>query len=128
MIKAVLMVGDRLVGIFEAVEPQARLRFCVSMMAEPLSVTTNENITATFSSSSTIFNQIIIFSLHRRIGYDTYEYQYEHVETNEKFRITIQESFEFLRESNEKINLDKLKQKFRSREKMTELLLKYYRS
>lgn len=122
------MVGDRLVGILEAVEPQARLRFCISTRAEPLYVTTSNSISTDTFSSSSIISQNIIFRLHRRIDYDIYEYQYDHVETNDKFRVSIQERFEFLRESNEKVNLDKLKQRFRSKEKMTELLLQYYRS
>lgn len=130
MIKAILMVGDRLVGIQEITEPLSHIRFHVAMMAEPITIMTDDDssTTAAFSPSSNILNQRIIFQLHRRIGYDQYEYQYAHVEGNRHYSVSIRESIESLRESDENVNLNNLKTRFRSREKMTELLLRYYRS
>jgi len=127
LIEAILLIGDRLVNIFKTEQPLEYLRFYVSMMAQPIDFTSTANFDVS-ATASTVFCQNIIFRLSRRIGYNRYEYQYDHVETNEKFRVSIQENVQFLREPNEKINLNILRQRFRSKEKMTELLLRYYRS
>ena len=119
------MIGDRFVGIHRIDRPIESLRYAVSMMCEPISLTSDYSMTA---SSTTIFTQHIIFRLHRRLDYNKYEYQYMHNETNEKFAVQIRENIELLMEPTEIINLDKLKSKFRSKEKMTKLLLRYYRN
>jgi len=104
LIEAILMIGDRLVGIKEMPTPLSAIRFCVALMAEPLySSSSIYDITSTVYPS-TVFSQYLIFKLHRRIGYKQYEYQYDHIQTNERFAIQIHESFEFLQEPNEKIN------------------------
>ena len=123
------MVGDRLVGIVETKEVMPTIRYCVALQAEPIfSTSSTANNWGTFSGSSDILFQHIIFRLQRRLSSYQYEYQYDHVQLNEKFAVKINESFEFLREPDSEINMAKLKAKFRNKEKMTELLLRYYRS
>ena len=122
MITALLMVRDRFVGMTELESPLNYIRYSCAMMLEPLIITDS----ATFSPSSAILNQEIIFRLHARVDYDKYEYQYEHVQTNQKFSVIIHEAFESLPDEN--VNLDKLKNKFRKGDDMKKLLLQYFRS
>ena len=72
----------------------------------------------------------MIFRIDRQIGHCLLRYVFDYATGQVRnYGDYIIEVFDegFL-EPDENVNLDKLKQKFRSREKMTELLLKYYRS
>jgi hypothetical protein len=100
---------------------------------------TNVDVAPWADSSSTtptymeqpLFNQEMVFEKVRRVGFDDYEYQYkeDYHRTNQQFVFTFSDRITGgFQEPDENVNLKKLKKKLRSKKKMKELLLKYFRS
>ena len=83
----------------------------------------------------TMNKAVMIFRLDHNASYGqiyhsmpVFKYQFIYTEGTEKFSCPMHSTLDIGFEPNENVNLDNLKKKLRSREKMKELLLRYYRS
>jgi len=132
MIRALLMIGDRLVRVDNLRSPPPYVRYHIHSMISPyVAAYTNDSISTSDTSTWAAHDfsrQEIVFHLSRRVGYDVYEYQFEHIESNNTFEFQINDHIEPGEEPAGKVNLERLAKKCKKRKRVKKLLLKYLRS
>ena len=130
MIQAVLMIGDRLVRIDSFDRPIPFLRYHFRTSISPTLTTVDDISTSTYTSWDYEFStQEITFTLARRIGFDTYEYQFDHVASNQRFGFAIQDRIEVpAQEPTGQVNLNILAKKCKKRPRVKKLLLAFLRN
>ena len=131
MIRAVLMIGDRLVRVDNLASPVPYVRYHIHTAISPYVAYTNDDVSTSYTATIADQNfsrQEIVFRLARRIDLDVYEYQFEHVESNNTFAFQMNDRVEPGEEPAGKVNIERLAKKCKKRKRVKSLLLKYLRS
>ena len=116
------MCGERLVAIKEIDRPTNSLVYGLNTMVTP-TLRQDDGPSVMAADFST---QVMIFRNVRRVGIDSYEFQYEYSRSNQSFAFEMTETIEF-EEPTPEVNLDKLKAKVKSGADIKKLITTYLR-
>lgn len=131
--KALLMVGERLVGVHFISRPLSCLKYHVrtelsaaTSYYQAMGNTSSTTGTTTWDTTPYEFEyEQIVFRFVRQVGPDEYEYQYSQKMTKESYKFRMYHRVEELEEPTEAISLNRLVGKMRKKEDMSELLSRY---